>query len=547
VDPPVGAACVAAGLLVAQLVAAKATRDAFFLSNFPVTTLPLASGVTAGLSLGGVLAVSRAMPRWSPPVTMRRSLAASAFLLCAESALALVAPRAAALAVYAHAGVFGATLVSGFWSVINERFDPYTARHVIGRIGTGASLGGVMGGLVAWRAAGVMGVPTMLLLLAALTLACLAVLERLPHGAPAREGVAAADSPSPLLALGLIRRHPYLSNLALLVSLCAVTETALDYVLSAAVTSRYTRGAPLMSFFGLYHTAVGVLALALQTLVTRRSLERLGLGGSLSVQPVVVAIGGALAAAVPGLWPRVAVRGAQAVLRSSVFRSAYELLYTPLAPEQKRPTKALLDVGADRLGAIAGSAAVLLALLFPAWATLLLLMLASALAVAAVALARRLQAGYVSALAESLRAGTVQLDPGEVKDPATRALLTGAGPRERPAAAEPAEIAPGPLSESAVEPLLDAAAALRSRDRDRIERVLRDPAMAVELVPLVVPLLGRDDLFSEAVASLRRVGPRCTGQLVDVLLDAERPLRLRRRIPRAKYAPMPGGRQAVFR
>jgi hypothetical protein len=440
------------------------------------------------------------------------------------------------LAVYAHAGVFGATLVSGFWSVINERFDPYTARHVIGRIGTGASLGGVMGGLVAWRAAGVMGVPTMLLLLAALTLACLAVLERLPHGAPAREGVAAADSPSPRLALGLIRRHPYLSNLALLVSLCAVTETALDYVLSAAVTSRYTRGAPLMSFFGLYHTAVGVLALALQTLVTRRSLERLGLGGSLSVQPVVVAIGGALAAAVPGLWPRVAVRGAQAVLRSSVFRSAYELLYTPLAPEQKRPTKALLDVGADRLGAIAGSAAVLLALLFPARATLLLLMLASALAVATVALARRLQAGYVSALAESLRAGTVQLDPGEVKDPTTRALLTSAGPRERPAAAEPAEIAPGPLSESAVEPLLDAAAALRSRDRDRIERVLRNPAMAVELVPLVVPLLGRDDLFSEAVASLRRVGPRCTGQLVDVLLDPQQDPVVRRRVPRVLKA-----------
>ena len=536
VDAPVGPACVAAGLLVAQLVAAKATRDAFFLSNFPVTTLPLASGLTAGLSLAGVLAVSRAMPRWSPPVTMRCALAASALLLCAECALALAAPRAAALAVYAHAGVFGATLVSGFWSVINERFDPYTARHVIGRIGTGASLGGVMGGLLTWRAAGVMGVPTMLLLLAALTVACLAVLERLPRGAPARAAAAAADSPSPWLALGLIRRHPYLSNLALLVSLCAVTETALDYVLSAAVTSRYARGGPLMSFFALYHTGVAVLALALQTIVTRPSLERLGLGGSLSVQPVVVAIGGALAAAVPGLWPRVAVRGAQAVLRSSVFRSAYELLYTPLPTEQKRPTKALLDVGADRLGAIAGSVAVMLALLFPARATLMLLMLASALAGVTVVLARRLQAGYVSALAESLRAGTVQLDPGEVMDPTTRALLTSARSRERPAAAEPAETAPGPLSEAAAEPLLDSAAALRSRDRDRIVRVLRDPAMALELVPLVVPLLSRDDLFSEAVASLRRVGPRCTGQLVDVLLDPQQDPVVRRRVPRVLKA-----------
>lgn len=535
-DAPVGAACVAAALLVGQLVAAKATRDAFFLSNFPVTALPLASGFTAALSLAGVLAVSRAMPRWSPPVTMRCALALSALLLCAEWWLALAAPRPAALAVYAHAGVFGATLVSGFWSVINERFDPYTARHVIGRIGTGASLGGVVGGLVTWGAAGMMGVPTMLLLLAALTLACLAVLERLPRGAGAWPVASTAAAPSPRLALGLIRRHPYLSNLALLVALCAVTETALDYVLSAAVTSRYSGGGPLMSFFALYHTAVGVLALALQTIVTRRSLERLGLGGSLSVQPVVVAISGALAAAVPGLWPRVAVRGAQAVLRSSVFRSAYELLYTPLPPEQKRPTKALLDVGADRLGAMAGSLAVLAALLFTARATLLLLMLASAIAVVTVVLARRLQAGYVSALAESLRAGTVQLDPGEVMDPMTRALLTSASAAERPAADEPAEISPGPLSEAAAEPLLDAAAALRSSDRDRIEYILRDPAMALELVPLVVPLLGRDDLFADVVASLRRVGARCTGQLVDVLLDPQQDPVVRRRVPRVLKA-----------
>jgi ATP:ADP antiporter, AAA family len=535
-DAPVGVACVAAGLLVGQLVAAKATRDAFFLSNFPVTTLPLASGLTAALSLGGVLAVSRAMPRWSPPVTMRCALALSALLLCAEWLLALAAPRPAALAVYAHAGVFGATLVSGFWSVINERFDPYTARHVIARIGTGASLGGVVGGLVTWRAAGVMGVPNMLLLLAALTLACLAVLERLPRGAPARPAAAAADARGPRFALALIRRHPYLTNVALLVSLCAVTETALDYVLSAAVTSRYSRGAALMSFFALYHTAVGVVALALQTILTRRALERLGLGGSLAVQPVVVAVGAAVAAAVPGLWPPVAVRATQAVLRSSVFRSAYELLYTPLPPEQKRPTKALLDVGADRLGAIAGSAAVLLALLFPARSTLLLLMLASALAVATTALARRLQAGYVSALAASLRAGTVRLDLDEVMDPTTRALLTSAGPRERPLPAEPAVTPPGPPSEAPPASLLQAAAALRSSDRDRIEHILRDPAMALELVPLVVPLLGRDDLFADAVASLRRVGTRCTGQLVDVLLDPQQDPVVRRRVPRVLKA-----------
>ena len=67
------------------------------------------------------------------------------------------------------------------------------------------------------------------------------------------------------------------------------------------------------------------------------------------------------------------VRGAQAVLRNSLFRSAYELLYTPLAQERKRPTKAIVDVGVDRLGTAAGSAVVMLVLFLrsrrPPWAS----------------------------------------------------------------------------------------------------------------------------------------------------------------------------------
>jgi ATP/ADP translocase len=108
------------------------------------------------------------------------------------------------------------------------------------------------------------------------------------------------DAPRPAHALALIRRHPYLWKVSLVVALCALTETVLDYVFSAAVTARFGRGAPLMSFFALYHTAVGALALGLQALMARRALEKLGLGGTLAVQPAVVALGGLLASFTPG-------------------------------------------------------------------------------------------------------------------------------------------------------------------------------------------------------------------------------------------------------
>lgn len=58
----------------------------------------------------------------------------------------------------------------------------------------------------------------------------------------------------------------------------------------------------------------------------------------------------------------------------------------------------------------------------------------------------------------------------------------------------------------------------------------------MRLVPHAIPLLERDDLFGDAVRSLRRVAGRCTGQLLDTLLDDTQDPVVRRRIPRVLKA-----------
>jgi hypothetical protein len=54
---------------------------------------------------------------------------------------------------------------------VNERFDPRTARGAVSRITTGASVGGLLGGLLPERVGAIFDLPTMLPLLAALHLA----------------------------------------------------------------------------------------------------------------------------------------------------------------------------------------------------------------------------------------------------------------------------------------------------------------------------------------------------------------------------------------
>jgi ATP/ADP translocase len=47
------------------------------------------------------------------------------------------------------------------------------------------------------------------------------------------------------------------------------------------------------------------------------------------------------------------------VTRNSLFRSAYELFYTPLPPMKKRAAKTIIDVGVDRIGTALGSGVLL--------------------------------------------------------------------------------------------------------------------------------------------------------------------------------------------
>jgi ATP/ADP translocase len=164
--PAIAAATLAAFLLIAQQVAARAVRDALFLSAFQVKSLPLVMGTAAVIALAGAEALSIALARRSPSRVVPAVAAASAGLFALWWAVGLVSSRVAAVGVYLHVAAFGGALVSGFWSLVNERFDPYTARRVMGRIGTGATAGGVAGAALAWIASRAVPLPATVLLLA---------------------------------------------------------------------------------------------------------------------------------------------------------------------------------------------------------------------------------------------------------------------------------------------------------------------------------------------------------------------------------------------
>lgn len=549
------AAMGSAAVMMAYQVASRATRDTLFLTSFHFASLPLMVTAASVVSIAAAVLATRAMATLGPARFVPMAFLASAVLTLAEWALAVQWPDIGAIAVYLHVAAFGPVLISGFWGIINERFDPRTAKRAIGRIAGIGTLGGIVGGVLAERLTAWTGTTSALPAMALAHAWCAWSVSRLPP--PLVSAVARPTAQEPLAAREAHRRllsTPYLRNLALLVLGSSVSAALLDFVFKAQTSGVARQSLDLMRVFSAFYTIVALFTFALQALVSRLALERAGLARTIGTLPGAVVAGGSLAMLVPGPWSVSLARGLESVMRGSLFRAGYELLYNPIPEAEKRATKTVVDVGCDRLGeAVGAGITVLVLMLVPASTTPVLLGISVLLAAAILGLVGQLQRGYVSSLEAGLRAGAVDLDPQQIEDVTTRNAIQRTlgritpGPEgdlglsralgftlepdpgtfvtPRPAKAE--------VSDAAVAAdVIEALHTLRSGDAARVRAALRaavppDPV----LVPQLIVLLAWDDVAEETAEALKTVAVRHVGQLVDALLDPDSDFAVRRRIP----------------
>lgn len=534
----------AAGLTVAFQLAGKATRDALFLSTFGIAALPRMLMIAAVVSAALTIGLTRVMARTGPGRLVPRLFALSGVLLLLEWALAGPARAATAVVFYLHFGGLGALLVSGLWALVNERFDPRTARGAIGRITTGASLGGLLGGILPERVGATLSLPAMLPILAVLHLLAGFLALRLrrattPQEPAARAARAPARSPKEVLLAS-----PYLQGMALLVGLTAAAEGLLDYVFKAGATRAVPDGATLLRLFAAFYTATAVLTIILQLGSLRRLLGRLGIARSSALLPAGSTAGALGALLLPGFGPLVVARGIEVVLHNSVFRAAYELLFTPVSPPEKRATKLLLDVGVARVGDVVAGLLVQAALIAGLATATPLLGGTMLLGICALWVARRLHFGYVGALEQSLHRRAEDLPAASDEQAATLLQSFGAFDLSQLGLQQPSQ-PPWPRAVPSPDPAPHVTRAVRpssrldQRQRDLassnpevVAAALTDGPLAPGLVEAAIGLLAWDEVAMPAVQALGTVARSETGRLVAHLLDPEEDFAIRRRLVR---------------
>jgi hypothetical protein len=550
-------AMICAGAVSAQFIAGKATRDALYLGALAITTLPLMVIATAAFSIVLVMLSSRTLRRASPAVVVPLAFLINAVLLFVEWGLADTAPAWTARAVYLQVSGLGPMLGSGFWLIATDLFDPRTARKHFGQIAGVGTLSGLAGALVAERVAAIYGVHAMLPVLAVLSLVCAWQIRQLsgalPRESPPRQSdpdlatapaggrlEAATDlmPASPQVGLRALSHVSYLRNLALLVLLGTIAAALADYVFKVRAVEAFGDGDALLRFFAIYYAATSLLAFVIQTTSSSLALEKLGLAVTASTPSIALAITGIGAMFLPGgLEGALVARAGESVFRGSLFRTGYELFFTPIPSTEKRAAKSIIDVGFDRLGDAVGGGLIRLLILLPlAQQSNALLGTAVVCSMAALIVASRLNQGYIATLERSLINRAVELDLNDVEDITTRTavLRTLQSSQLMPRVARPVtEPSNSSVTLALSDPEIRTILALRSRDRARILAVVRDDEeLSGTLVPHAIPLLAWDPVSEDVGRALRRVVEMRIGALGDALIDHNQEFAVRRRLAR---------------
>jgi ATP:ADP antiporter, AAA family len=526
-----------ATLMIAHQVAGKATRDSLFLLHFDVTWLPTLVIVAAVTSFAGVLLMSALLARLGPMPLVPVTFAVSGMLFMVEWSLADLLPAVVALALYLHMALFGAVLISGFWSVINERFDPRTAKTSVARIAAAATLGGVLGGVISSRVAALLSLEAMLLVLGVMHGLCAFGVGCTRFGAEATLRLRRSEGRQGglLAGIGIIRGAPFLRSMAGLSACTALASALLDYALKAEASQRFAGGEQLVTFFGGFYAILGVATFLLQGFFGRTVVAGLGLAGSIATLPAAVLGGGAIALALPGLWTVTLLRGAESVLTNSFYRSGFELLYAPLRPDLKRPTKTIIDVASTRFGDFLGGGLLVVVLaLVPTPPASLVVALAMVVMALALSLTLALHRGYVSELARSLElgehagAGRSPLLAASEGDQERAFLMSRIRALQEHGPDDGADEVPAPVAcDSEARIFHD----LHLGSVESVRRALANPHFGPLVAPALIPLLADGQMTEEIRQELRWLAPRTIGLLTDALLDPDTDVRVRRELP----------------
>ena len=201
------------------------TRGLFIKSSARPALGQFGAGIVIGLIMQGYTRVISLVPRrWMIPTTL------SAIVILMTSFYFMFASfptnRGVAVGFYLFGLIIGILLISQFWTLANDVYDPRQAKRIFGFVGAGSSLGGFTGAIMTSTVVDNIGTNGVLLVSAA----TLALCTMTVMGCPARTMLAQRRSKTGekrgerRRAIRLLRSSRHLQTIAMVIGFAAMAR-----------------------------------------------------------------------------------------------------------------------------------------------------------------------------------------------------------------------------------------------------------------------------------------------------------------------------------
>ncbi|MEO7133757.1 MAG: MFS transporter, partial [Vicinamibacterales bacterium] len=344
-----------------------------FISTLGADNLPyvqFGAGVLIGFIMQGYTRLMRAVPRRRIiPVTQ---VGIAGVLVLFWFLFTTIGQDWVAVAFYIVGLILAVLLISQFWTLANDIYDPRQAKRLFGFIGGGASLGGAMGAALTVFLVESVGAKNMLLIAAAIMGVCVAIVlfvlkreEAAGTGDPTNnveeKGTSGAE------AIELLRSSRHLQVIAMVIAFAAIGAAIIEQQLNMAVAEAKgsTNSDAIAAFLAQVTVYLSLIGFVIQVGLTSRIHRVLGIGFALLILPFSLGTTAVIMLFNRALWAPGLARVLDTSLRYTVDKTSREVLFLPLPAELKYRAKPFIDVTMDRFAK--GMGALLILVLIKDW------------------------------------------------------------------------------------------------------------------------------------------------------------------------------------
>ena len=279
------------------------------------------------------------------------------------------------IAYFLWIGVFNLMIVAQFWSFANDLYTREEGERLFPIVGFGASLGAVLGAIIAGWLIALLGVYQLLPVGAVLLAAQLQVTnyvnrhtshhEEAPKP-PSKKG----DAGTHTNAFALVFRTRYLLLIAFMLLLNATVDATGEYILGSIVSdaaqARVAAGnagglgveGVIGAFYSRYFALINITSLLLQLFVVSRIVKHLGVSTAVTILPALSLIAYNVMAFAPSLWVVLAAKVTEKGTDYSLSNTVRNMLFLPCTREEKYSAKQAIDSFFFRMGDVVSAALV---------------------------------------------------------------------------------------------------------------------------------------------------------------------------------------------